>query len=64
MQTWTDWWKSWLGMTYWQFMNRLRNESIPIGQRQDFFYNHSPQFKDELQCHKDDLYYVSSMLCE
>jgi hypothetical protein len=64
MQTWIDWWQSWFGMTYWQFMHHLRNESIPIGYRQDFFYNHSPQFHDELQKNKADLHYVSTMLCE
>ena len=63
-RTWLEWFQSWFILTYYEFIRYIRDSSIPIRQRQDFFYNHVTQFYDSLQENKSDLHFVSTMLCE
>jgi hypothetical protein len=63
-RTWIEWFKSFFILTYCEFIRRIRDSSIPIRQRQDFFYNHVYLFYDSLQENKSDLHFVSTMLCE
>jgi hypothetical protein len=63
-RTWVEWFQSWFVVTYSEFIRRLRDTSIPIHERQDYFYNHVYLYQDSLQKNKSDLHYVSTILCE
>ena len=63
MRTWLEWLYTRV-FTYTQFITYVRDTNISIRQRQDYFYQYVHLFRDELQTNKNDLHYVSTMLCE